>query len=138
MIPTGAVIAMLILAGWAVCVTILLIALVIRSEERETALNKTIREQAEELAAWRKEEAEIDDESKEARFSRSINILTAAEDERIANRIAVALHGDDLLREHVGSSRDGSACDELMDEVASIVLRELQNAWKPDPAEEVA
>lgn len=110
---TGIVIV--VLAGWALCVTALLIGLVIRSEDRETALNRRIQEQAEELAVWRGEE----DEKEDVRFDASIQKLCALEDERTAERIVAAL------------GLDRAATKE-------IVLRELRRAFLPDEKEAAA
>lgn len=114
----------IILAWYSAVASVLVLGLAYLARvDRRTISNlyDRVDQQAEELAAWREEEDEEEDE----RFDASIQKLCAAEDERTAARIANALNRESVV-----------FCDPAT--ARATILRELQNAWKPDASEEVA
>jgi hypothetical protein len=116
----------IVLAWYSAVATALVLGLALWARiDRRTIHNlyDRVDQQAEELAVWREEATEIEDESDDARFDDAIQKLCAAGRERLAERIVEALGpfwGDE---------------DFTLGQAQAIVLGELQNAWQPERAD---
>jgi len=119
----------IILAWYSAVATVLVLGLALWARiDRRTIRNlyDRVDQQAEELAAWRQEAAEIEDESEGARFDAALQALCAAEDERMAERIEAAIrHAASLnaIPAMWGPPWGGFPLSELR----GLIFRELQN-----------